>query len=58
MPLGKRQRSACVGPNVFCLLFCVVEKNKMVKEEIYINDEETFFIQVHGYENSNSIGGF
>jgi hypothetical protein len=43
MPLGKRQRSACVGPNVFCLLFCVVEKNKMVKEEIYINEEENIF---------------
>jgi hypothetical protein len=28
-----------------------------VKEEIYINEEENIFIQVDGYENSNSIGG-
>jgi len=56
MPLGKRQRSACVGPNV-SYLFCVAEKIEWSKKKFILMKKKTFLIQVDGYENSNSIGG-
>lgn len=38
MPLGKKQRSACVGPNVSCLLFCVVEKIEWWKKKFILKE--------------------
>ncbi len=58
MPLGKKQRSACVRPNVSCLLFCVVEKIEWWKKKFILTKKKMFLIQVDGHENSNSIGGF